>query len=86
MPSKAAGTIPKSVSAAKRPPTDPSEEKIRRKPRSRASVSSEVFGSVMAMKREPSPLLKSQKRLNAAITSAVPPDLLAAMYKLFSGG
>ncbi len=86
MPSNAAGSIPKSVNAAKRPPTVSSDKKTFRKPRSRASFSSGEFGSVVAMKREPSPLLKSQKRLNAAITSAVPPDLLAAMYKLFSGG
>ncbi len=60
-PIKAAGTMPKSVSAEKRPPTLSSEEKIFRKVFFRASASSEVPGSVVATKRDPSPLLNAQK-------------------------
>ncbi len=40
----------------------------------------------MATKREPSWLLSFQKYSKAAMTSAVPPDLLATIYRLLSGG
>ena len=40
----------------------------------------------MAIKREPSWPLSFQKYSNAAMTSAVPPDLLATIYRLLPGG
>src|SRR5215510_3563064 len=86
MPSKAAGIRPKSVNAEYRPPTNSSAEKIFLKLCFLASASSDVPGSVVAIKCEPSFLLNFQKYLNADNVSAVPPDLLATTYKLLSGG
>ena len=90
-PASAAGTNPNAVNAEFRPPTCGSAENIFQNPLERASSSSFVPGSVMAMKCSPARVPKrfcanDQKYERKALISAVVPDLLATINKVLSIG